>query len=120
LEKAKILHEEHVEEEACFSTTIIELKNALIVLLSEGEEGLGTLAVSIPQRLKISRPPISSILLGERHAIIARMIAERLATLTNKVVLVSVLLRVADEAKASQIFIRLVEKALRKREGGET
>jgi len=48
------------------------------------------------------------------------MIAERLATLTNKVVLVSVLLRVADEAKASQIFIKLVEKALRKGKGEET
>lgn len=111
LEKAKVLHEEYREGEACFSATIIELKNALIVLLSEGGEGLGTLAASIPQRLKASMP-VSSTLLGERHAIIARIMAERLAMLTNKIVLVSVLIRVADEAKASQIFIRLVEKAL--------
>jgi hypothetical protein len=117
LERAKIFHEEIAEEGSLFSATIIELKNALMVLLSEGEESLGTLAVSVPQRLEIPRQPLSSTLLGERYTTIARIIAERLAALTNKMVLVSVFLRTASEAKAAQIFIKLLEEALKKRSG---
>lgn len=118
LERAKIFHEETTEEGTLFSATIIELKNALMALLSEGEESLGTLAVSVPpQRLEISRQPISSTLLGERHITIARIIAERLAALTNKIALVSVFLRTSSEAKAGQTFMKLLEEALKKRSG---
>ena len=48
---------------------------------------------------------------------IARLIAERLAALTGKMVLVSVFIRTLDEAKAGRIFIRLLEKILRERGG---
>ena len=111
--KAKILYEEVTEEGIPLSARIIELKNSYIVLLSEGVENLGTLAVSIPARLKISKLPLSSVLLGERNRMVARLIAERLAALTGKLVLVSVFIRTLDEAKAGHLFIKLLEKILR-------
>jgi len=113
LHNTKILYKEVTEEGVPLSARIIELKNSYIVLLSEGAENLGTLAVSIPSRLEISRLPLSSVLLGERNRMIARLIAERLAALTGKMVLVSVFIRTLNEAKAGRIFIRLLEKILR-------
>ncbi|MBS7625032.1 hypothetical protein KEJ29_05595 [Candidatus Bathyarchaeota archaeon] len=110
----KVYHEETVEEGKRLLATVIELGNSYMVLLSEGdEENLGTLAASIPSQLGLSRLPLSSILLGERNAITARLIAERLAAITNKIVLVSVFLRSINEVKAGQIFIRLLEKILK-------
>ncbi|MEM2961013.1 MAG: proteasome assembly chaperone 4 family protein [Candidatus Bathyarchaeia archaeon] len=118
MSQTKVLHEESTEEGTLFLATVMELKNSYIVLLSEGEENLGTLAVSIPQRLEISRLPLSSALLGERNIITARLIAERLVAFTNKIVLVSVFIKTTDEVKAGRIFIKLLEKILKKK--GET
>ncbi|MEM2401563.1 MAG: proteasome assembly chaperone 4 family protein [Candidatus Bathyarchaeia archaeon] len=117
--RAKIFHEEVTEEGVSLSATVMELKNSYIVLLSEGDESLGTLAVSIPTRPEISRMPISSTLLGERSVVTARFIAERLAAVTNKMVLVSVFLKTVDEARASHIFVRLLEKILKGGSGRE-
>lgn len=114
--KAKILYREVVEEGVPLSVRMIELNNSYIVLLSEGVENLGTLAVSIPSRREISRLPLSSVLLGERNRMIARLVAERLAALTGKIALVSVFIKTLDEAKAGRIFIRLLEKILREGE----
>ncbi|MBS7606334.1 MAG: proteasome assembly chaperone 4 family protein [Candidatus Bathyarchaeia archaeon] len=117
--RAKVFHEEITEDGITLSATVIELKNSYIILLSEGDENLGTLAVSIPTRPEISRLPISSTLLGERSTITARLIAERFAAATNKMVLVSVFVKTVNEAKASQAFVRLLEKILRGRMGNE-
>jgi hypothetical protein len=114
LYKTRVFHEETVEEGKRLSATIIELGNSYIVLLSEGEENLGTLSVSVPIKPEISRLPVSSVLLGERHVISARSIAERLAAATKKIVLVSVFIKTIDEMKAGQIFMRLIEKILKK------
>lgn len=111
--KAKVFHEEITEDGVTLSATVIELKNSYIVLLSEGDENLGTLAVSIPTRPEISRLPISSTLLGERSTMTARFIAERLAAATNKMVLVSVFVKTVNEAKAGQVFVRLIDKILK-------
>lgn len=116
MSRTRVFHEETVEEGRKFSATVIELGNSYIVLLSEGdEENLGTLAVSVPYRPEISRLPLSSVLLGERSTITARLIAERLAALTNKIVLVSTFLKTADEMKAGQIFLRLLEKIVKEK-----
>jgi hypothetical protein len=113
---AKVFHEETTEEGAKLSATVIELGNSYIVLLSEGDiENLGTLSVSIPVRAEFSRQPLSSILLGERSAILARLIAERIADLTNKIALVSVFIKTLNEQKAGQAFIRLLEKVFKER-----
>lgn len=113
---AKVFHEETTEEGARLSATVIELGNSYIVLLSEGDvENLGTLSVSIPVRAEASRQPLSSILLGERSTILARLIAERIAALTNKIALVSVFIKTLNEQKAGQVFIRLLEKVFKER-----
>ena len=119
MHKARILYREITEEGVPLSARIIELKNSYIVLLSEGAENLGTLVVSIPARLEISRLPLSSVLLGERNRMVARLIAERLAALTGKMVLVSVFIKTLDEAKAGHLFIKLLEKILREEESSE-
>lgn len=118
---ARVFHEEVVEEGVKLSATVVELGNSYIILLSEGEsENLGTLSVSLPTRIgtTLSRPPLSSVLLGERSAILARLIAERIAALTNKMALVSVFLKSLSEQKAGQIFMRLLEKIFREKIGG--
>lgn len=111
METTKIFHEELVEDGVKLSVTVIALGNSYIVLLSEGEiENLGTLSVSMPARPGISRQPLSSVLLGERSAILSRLIAERVAAATNKIALVSVFVRSMDEYRAGKAFIRLLEK----------
>jgi len=114
--QAKITREEIKEADTVFSAVLIELKNACMVLLSEGEENLGTLAFSMPQRPGMIGPPLSSILFGERNATMARILAERLAASMKKMVLVSVFVRTLDERKAGQVLLRLLEKILKKEE----
>ncbi|MEM1515302.1 MAG: hypothetical protein QXH24_04545 [Candidatus Bathyarchaeia archaeon] len=113
---AKVFHEEIIEEGVKLSATVIELGNSYIILLSEGEsENLGTLSVSLPTRIELSRLPLSSILLGERNAILARLIAERFAALTNKIVLASVFIKTFNEQRAGQVFMKLLEEIFKKR-----
>lgn len=113
---AKVFHEEVIEEGVKLYATVIELGNSYIILLSEGEtENLGTLSVSLPTRTELSRVPLSSTLLGERNVILARLIAERFAALTNKIVLVSVFIKTLNEQRAGQVFIKLLEEIFRKR-----
>ncbi|MBS7649197.1 hypothetical protein KEJ17_06125 [Candidatus Bathyarchaeota archaeon] len=114
--EAKVFREEATENGIRLSAIVIELGNSYLVLLSEGEEdNLGTLSVSILTKPEISRMPISSTLLGERNVIIARSIAERFAAATGKMALVSVFVKTLDEARAGQVFVRLLEKILRRR-----
>jgi len=115
--QAKIIREEVKEGETSFSAVYIEMKNACLIFLSEGEDRLGTLAVSIPQREQFLGPPLSSILFGDRNITVARLLAERLAYTMKKLTLVSVYLKTADETWAGPILLRLVEKVMKK---GET
>jgi hypothetical protein len=85
-----------------------------LFLLSEGEDQLGTLAVAIPQAPKMVGPPLSSILLGDRNVMIARVLAERLAKKMNKIVLMSVSTKTFDEGEVGPILLKLVERALRR------
>ena len=113
--QTKIVHEELKEDDTVYSAVLIEVKNAYIVLLSEAEENLGTLAVSLPQKPEMSSLPLSSILLGERNTTIARLVAERLVGSVHKMVLVSVYVRSLDERKATRVFLKLLEKILKKK-----
>ena len=116
MSKAEIIREEVEEGERVFSGVLVKMKNAYIMLLSEGEENLGTLAVSLPQKQAMIGPPLSSILLGERNATLARLLAERLAGTVKKMALVSVFVISIDEKEAGPTLLRLVEKMLKKRE----
>jgi len=91
----------------------LEAENANLILLSEGKDKLGTLAVAIPQAQGMLGPPLSSVLLGERYTMIARLLAEQLARKTEKIALVSVFSKTLTEKEASSMFLKLFEKTLR-------
>jgi len=112
--RAKIVEEKIKEKDTLFSALYLGTKNASLILLSEGEDRLGTLAVAIPQAPKMVGPPLSSILLGDRNVTIARVLAERIAAKMNRIALVSVFVKTVDEWEAGPVLLKLVEKALRR------
>jgi hypothetical protein len=110
LKKAKIILEEIKDNDIIFSGIAVETNNAYIILLSEGDENLGTLSVSLPTKPGIIGQPLSSNLLGEKNIILARILAERLAKNLKKIVLVSVFIKTVDEKTAGPIFLRILNK----------
>ena len=116
MSRARIVKEKIVERDKAFLAIYLETKNASLVLLSEGEDQLGTLAVAIPQPEMMVGPPLSSVLLGDRNMIVARILAERLAGRMKKFALVSVFSKTVSDREAGSIFLKLVEKTLRKEE----
>jgi len=114
MSQAKIIREEVKEGEIPFSAVYIEMSNARMIFLSEGEDNLGTLAVSIPQRERFIGPALSSVLFGDRNILMARLLAERIAHEAKKITLASVYIRTMDEKKAGPILLRLLEKVMRK------
>lgn len=113
---AKIVKEEMVEGDKSFFALHIETKNANQLFLSEGEDRLGTLAIALPQKEKLVGPPLSSILLGDRNLIIARILAEILAQNTKKIALVSVYTKTINEQEVAPILRKLMDKTLKKEE----
>jgi hypothetical protein len=81
-----------------------------MVLLSEKEDKLGTLAIAVPRPKDLLGPPSSSVLLGDKNAVSARMFAEQLAAVKEKIALVSIYLETMDERQAQSAFKRLMEK----------
>lgn len=119
MQRVKVIQEEIKQNETSFLALRLETKNANIILLSEGEDNLGTLAVAVPQKEKMLAPPLSSILLGDRNIILARILAENLAQKTGKLALASIFAKTIAEKDAGHIFFKLVEKTLGAKEGGE-
>src|SRR4030043_1192424 len=91
-DRAKVIKEELVEQDTRFLAVYMESPNSCLVLLSEREDKLGTLAIAVPKPKDLLGPPSSSILLGERHSVSARMFAEHVAARKNKIALVSIYL----------------------------
>ncbi|MFQ6086895.1 MAG: proteasome assembly chaperone 4 family protein [Candidatus Bathyarchaeia archaeon] len=114
MQRAKIVQEEMKENGKLFLALHMETRNANLVFLSEGEDRLGTLAVAIPQAQRMLGPPLSSILLGEKNTIIARLLAEQLARRTEKIALVSVFAKTITEKEVSSVFLKLFKKTLEK------
>lgn len=108
--RAKVVQEKIVEDDKAFLALFVETRNANLLLLSEGEDQLGTVAVALPQARKLIGPPLSSILLGDRNTMIARILAERLSQRTKKLALVSVFTKTVSEREAGPIFLKLIEK----------
>src|SRR5512139_2753872 len=105
-ERAKVVTEELVEQETRFLAVYVEAKNSCLVLLSEDEDKLGTLAVAVPKPKDLLGPVSSSILLGDRNAISARMFAEFVASRKGKIALVSVYLNRLTEIQAQEFFLQ--------------
>ena len=116
MQRARIVKEEMKENGKLFLAIHLETGNANLIFLSEGEDRLGTLAVALPQAQRMLGPPLSSILLGERNTIIARLLAEQLAKRTKRIAIVSVFAKTLTEKEASSVFLKLFQKTLEKGE----
>jgi hypothetical protein len=110
MERAKVVKDEVVELGRHFLAVYMEARNSCLILLSEREDKLGTLAIAVPGPKDLLGPPSSSILVGDRNAISARMFAENLAARKGKIALVSIYLESMDETQAQSAFKRLMER----------
>ncbi|MEM3874469.1 MAG: hypothetical protein QXU45_04990 [Candidatus Bathyarchaeia archaeon] len=110
MERAKVIKDELVEQNIHFLAVYLETKNSCLILLSENEDRLGTLAIAIPKPPDTPGLPSSSVILGNRNVISARMFAEYLASKRGKIAIVSVYLEKMDEMQAQAIFKRLIER----------
>jgi len=119
MQRVKVTQEETKQNETSFLALRLETKNANIILLSEGEDNLGTLAIAVPQKEKMLGAPLSSVLLGDRNMITARFLAENLAQKTGKLALTSVFAKTLSEKDAGPIFLKLFEKTLKAKEERE-
>lgn len=120
MERASVVKDEIVEQNIRFLAVYLETKNSCLVLLSENEDKLGTLAVGVPKPKDLLGPATSSVILGDRSSISARMFAEYLAAKKGKIALVSIYLRTIDEVQARSVFKRLLERVVlgqREKEG---
>src|SRR3990170_8342418 len=83
--RAKVIKEELVEQDTRFLAVYVEAKNSCLILLSERDDKLGTLAVAVPKPKDLLGPVSSSVLLGDKNAVSARMFAEFVAAKKGKI-----------------------------------
>jgi hypothetical protein len=110
MERARIVKDEIIEQDRHFLAVYVEAKNSCLVLLSEKEDKLGTLAIAVPRPKDLLGPPSSSVLVGDRNAISARMFAENMAARKGKIALVSIYMESIDEKQAQSVFKKLIER----------
>ncbi|MCK4439919.1 hypothetical protein KAU85_02935 [Candidatus Bathyarchaeota archaeon] len=113
MKRATVVKDEIIEQNMHFLAVYLETENSCIVLLSENEDKLGTLAIAVPKPQDLLGPASSSILLGDRNAISARMFAEYLASRKEKIALVSVYLKTINETQGQSILMKLLERVVR-------
>src|SRR3989337_3151017 len=111
-DRAKVIKEELVEQDTRFLAVYVEANKSCLVLLSEREDKLGTLAIAVPKPKDLLGPVTSSVLLGDKNAVSARMFAEYVASKKGKIAMVSVYLEKLSEMQAQAFFMHLIEKVL--------
>lgn len=116
MSRARMIQGEIWEKNERFLGLYLKVRNAGLILFSEGEDQLGTLALAIPRERGEMGTPLSSIILGDRNMMITRILAERLAGKIDKIALASVFVKTIDEMEAGQIFLKLFEQIVGKEE----
>ncbi len=111
-ERANVIKEELTDKDTRFLAVYVEAKNSCLILLSENEDKMGTMAIAVPKANEQLGLASSSILVGNRNMISARMFAEYVASRKNKVAMVSVYLEKFDEMQAQTFFMKLLEKVI--------
>ena len=114
IERAKVVKEEIIEEDTRFLAVYIEAKNSCLVMLSEREDKLGTIALAVPNPEGLVGPVTSQTLLGNKNLISTRMLAEYIASKKGKIAMVSIYLERLNELRAQKIFMNLIEKVFLK------
>jgi hypothetical protein len=112
-DRANVIKEELQEQETRFLAVYVEAKNSIMVMLSEKEDRLGTMAIAVPKPSGLGGSVTSSVLVGDRHIISARMFAEYIASRKNKIAMVSVYLDHFTELQAQDFFTRLIDRVLK-------
>jgi hypothetical protein len=112
-ERAKVTKEELQEKDTRFLAVYVEAQNSVMIMLSEREDKLGTLAIAVPKPKDLMGSVTSSVLLGDKNVITARMFAELVAAKKNKIAMVSVYLEKMGEMQAQAFFMRLIDKVLK-------
>jgi hypothetical protein len=113
MERANVIKEEITEKETRFLAVYVEAKNSCLILLSENQDKLGTLAIAVPKSNdSLGLVASSSVLVGNKNEISARMFSEYVATKKGKIAMVSVYLDKLTEMEAQVYFKRLIEKVL--------
>ncbi|MCW4037978.1 MAG: hypothetical protein NWF13_04500 [Candidatus Bathyarchaeota archaeon] len=109
MSEIRVVRESVEDGEIKFTASLFEVENAVTAFFDEeGSMKLGTLAIGIPQ---FNRPScISSVLLGDRNALITKVLAEQLVRAFNKIALVSSHLAVIQENRTNTLLIRLAKK----------
>jgi hypothetical protein len=110
MERARVIKDEITDQNKRFLAVFVDATNSCLVLLSEREDKLGTLAIAVPKPKDMLGPPSSSLLLGDRSAVLARTFAEYLAVRKGKIALVSIYLETVDETQAQSILKKLMER----------
>ncbi|MGA3110569.1 MAG: hypothetical protein ABSE15_00870 [Candidatus Bathyarchaeia archaeon] len=110
MERAKVTKEEIQQQDTRFLAVYVESKNSCMVMLSEREDKLGTLAIAVPKPREGVGAVTSSVLLGDKNIISARMFAEYVASKKGKIALVSVYLEKVGEIEAQGFFNNLIDK----------
>jgi len=119
VERAKVVKEELFEQDTRFLAVYVETKNSCIIMLSEKEDKLGTMAIAVPKPRDLLGPVSSSVLLGDKNAVSARMFAEYVASKKGKIAMVSVYLDKLGEMQAQTFFMHLLDKVVRAESGRE-
>ncbi len=84
-----------------------------MIMLSEKEDKLGTMAIAVPKPRDMVGAVTSSVLLGDKNIISARMFSEYIAAKKGKIALVSVYLDHVSEIQAQEYFMHLIDKVLK-------
>ena len=120
MERANTIKEELFELDYHFLAIYLEVKNSCLILLSENEDRMGTLAIAVPKPKDLLGPVSSSVLVGNKNSISARTFAEYVASKKGKIALVSVYLDKVSETVAHAYFTKLIEKVLQTQAKKET
>ena len=112
MERAKVAKEELLQQDMRFLAVYVDSKNSCMIMLSEKEDKLGTLAIAVPKPKDMMGTVTSSVLLGDRNIISARMFAEYVASKKGKIALVSVYLDKVSEIQAQEFFMHLIDKLI--------
>ena len=114
MERANVVKEELFEQDTRFLAVYVETKNSIMIMLSEKEDKLGTLAIAVPKSKDLMNSVTSSVLLGDKSVISTRMFAEYVASKKGKIAMVSVYLEKVSELKAQSFFMHLIDKLIKR------
>ena len=112
-DRANMVKEEIQQQDTRFLAVYVEAKNSIMIMLSEKEDKLGTMAIAVPKSRDMVGSVTSSVLIGNKHVISARMFAEYIASKKGKIAMVSVYLERIGEIQAQEFFMHLIDKVLK-------